>query len=204
MQSGKAVHILANFHCFRGSVVSIGFRNNFYESRSSSKLPDVHNEEIEHHKSGGESFDLDPGGTIPLPAGLQLQDVDSSLVSSGGQTIPGGHSWGLGSALPLATGRMWRTETGNQSNHVREPSAGVEHQVQSSEVVMIPLVFNVNIKVLFAPAIVHHKIDNKFYSVILVEGLSAEVNLMSAINFCISLQQLNFIVQRRDFLIISF
>ena len=52
--------------------------------------------------------------------------------------------------------------------------------------------------------IVHHKIDNKFYSVILVEGLSAEVNLMSAINFCISLQQLNFIVQRRDFLIISF
>ena len=69
---------------------------------------------------------------------------------------------------------------------------------------MIPLVFNVNIKVLFAPAIVHHKIDNKFYSVILVEGLSAVVNLMSAINFCISLQQLNFIVQRRDFLIISF
>ena len=46
MQSGKAVHILANFHRFRGSVVSIGFRNNFYESRSSSKLPDVHNEEI--------------------------------------------------------------------------------------------------------------------------------------------------------------
>ena len=69
---------------------------------------------------------------------------------------------------------------------------------------MIPLVFNVNIKVLFAPAIVHHKIDNKFYSVILVAGLSVEVNLMSAINFCISLQQLNFIVQRRDFLIISF
>ena len=69
---------------------------------------------------------------------------------------------------------------------------------------MIPLVFNVNIKVLFAPAIVHHKIDNKFYSVILVAGLSAEVNLMSAISFCISLQQLNFIVQRRDFLIISF
>ena len=69
---------------------------------------------------------------------------------------------------------------------------------------MIPPVFNVNIKVLFAPAIVHHKIVNKFYSVILVEGLSAEVNLMSAINFCISLQQLNFIVQRRDFLIISF
>ena len=65
---------------------------------------------------------------------------------------------------------MSRTETGNQSNHVREPSAGVEHQVQSSEVVMIPLVFNVNIKVLFAPAIVHHKIDNKFYSVILVAG----------------------------------
>ena len=69
---------------------------------------------------------------------------------------------------------------------------------------MIPLVFNVNIKVLFAPAIVHHKIDNQFYSMILVEGLSAKVNLMSAINFCISLQQLNFIVQRRDFLIISF
>ena len=92
MQSGKAVHILANFHRFRGLVVSIGFRNNFYESRSSSKLPDVHNEEIEHHKSGGESSDLDPGGTIPLPAGLQLQDVDSSLVSSGGQTIPGGHT----------------------------------------------------------------------------------------------------------------
>ena len=69
---------------------------------------------------------------------------------------------------------------------------------------MIPLVFNVNIKVLFAPAIVHHKIDNQFYSMILVEGLSAEVDLMSAINFCISLQQLNFIVQRRDFLIISF
>jgi len=69
---------------------------------------------------------------------------------------------------------------------------------------MIPLVFNVNIKVLFAPAIVHHKIDNQFYSMILVAGLSAEVNLMSAINFCISLQQLNFIIQRRDFLIISF
>ena len=69
---------------------------------------------------------------------------------------------------------------------------------------MIPLVFNVNIKVLFAPAIVHHKIDNQFYSMILVAGLSAGVNLMSAINFCISLQQLNFIVQRRDFLIISF
>ena len=101
MQSGKAVHILANFHRFRGSVVSIGFRNNFYESRSSSKLPDVHNEEIEHHKSGGESSDLDPGGTIPLPAGLQLQDVDSSLVSSGGQTIPGGHSWGQPRHWPL-------------------------------------------------------------------------------------------------------
>ena len=102
MQSGKAVHILANFHRFWGSVVSIGFRNNFYESRSSSKLPDVHNEEIEHHKSGGESSDLDPGGTIPLPAGLQLQDVDSSLVSSGGQTIPGGHSWGQPRHWPLA------------------------------------------------------------------------------------------------------
>ena len=66
-------------------------------SRSSSKLPDIHNEEIEHHKSGGESSDLDPGGTIPV----QLQDVDSSLVSSGDQTIPGGHSWGQPRHWPL-------------------------------------------------------------------------------------------------------
>ena len=130
MQSGKAVHILANFHRFRGSVVSIGFRNNFYESRSSSKLPDVHNEEIEHHKSGGESSDLDPGGTIPLPAGLQLQDVDSSLVSSGGQTIPGGHSWGQPRHWPLAGCRGQKQETSQTSaeDNVREPSAGVEHQ----------------------------------------------------------------------------
>ena len=101
---------------------------------------------------------------------------------------------------------MWRTETGNQSNHVREPSAGVEHQVQSSEVVMIPLVFNVNIKVLFAPAIVHHKIDNKFYSVILVAGLSAEVNLIDVsykLLYFPSAAQFHVVVQRRNFLIIS-
>ena len=117
--------------------------------------------------------------------------------------------------VSLATGHWQDVEDRNRKpvkpllrtmseNPALEWNTNVQSLEESSEVVMVPLVYNVNIKVLFAPAIVHQKMDNNIYSEILVAGLSSEVNLMSDINFCISLQQLNFIVQRRDFLIVSF
>merc|ERR1719282_927193 len=105
--------------------------------------------------------------------------------------------------VSLATGHWQDVEDRNRKpvkpllrtmseNPALEWNTNVQSLEESSEVVMVPLVYNLNIKILFAPAIVHQKMDNNIYSEILVAGLSSEVNLMSDINFCISLQQLNF------------
>ena len=65
-------------------------------------------------------------------------------------------------------------------------------ETEASEVVMVPLVHGCSVKLMFAPAIVHQKLVNHKYSEILVAGISSEVNFMSDINICISLQQLTF------------
>ena len=111
--------------------------------------------------------------------------------------------------MSLATGHWQDVEDRNRKpvkpllrtmseNPALEWNTNVQSLEESSEVVMVPLVYNVNIKLLFAPAIVHQKMDNNIYSEILVAGLSSEVNLMSDINFCISLQQLSFMSFFKD------
>ena len=67
-------------------------------------------------------------------------------------------------------------------------------ETEASEVVMVPLVHGCSVKLMFAPAIVHQKLVNHKYSEILVAGISSEVNFMSDINICISLQQLTFML----------
>ena len=78
-------------------------------------------------------------------------------------------------------------------NPALEWNTNIQNNEETSEVVLVPVVFNVNIKTMFAPSIVYQSLVNNIVSESLVAGVSLEVNIMSDINLCLSVQQLSFL-----------
>ena len=77
-------------------------------------------------------------------------------------------------------------------NPALEWNTNIQKMEDSNDVVLVPLFYDLRVKLLVAPAIVYQKFLNEAVHETLVAGVSSEVNLMSDINISASLQQLSF------------
>ena len=64
-----------------------------------------------------------------------------------------------------------------------------QYMEEANEVVMVPIIYDCHVKLMVAPAIVYKKTIDDVQSEILVAGISAEINAVTNINLCASLQQ---------------
>ena len=77
-------------------------------------------------------------------------------------------------------------------NPALEWNINIQKMEDSNDVVLVPLFYDLRIKLLLAPAMVYQRFLNDGVDETLVAGVSCEVNIMSDVNFSASLQQLSF------------
>ena len=77
-------------------------------------------------------------------------------------------------------------------NPALEWNINIQKMEELNDVVLVPLFFDLRIKLLLAPAIVYQKFLNDGVEETLVAGVTSELNVMSDVNICVSLQQMSF------------